>query len=186
MERVVNHGERLVKLDIEGKERQAMIKEVQYEPVSRLIAHVDFQEISATETITVTVPIRARGTPAGANEGGILDMVMHEIEVEARAADFPEEIRLDVTALNIGDSIRAGQIPLPPGLKLVTDERATVAAVEHPRSEEDAETQVAAAEGGAEPEVLTGKKEEEAAGEAAPAAEEKKPAKPAEPDAKSE
>lgn len=177
MERVVNRGERLVKLDIDGRKRQAMIKEVQYEPVSRLIAHVDFQEISATETITLEVPIRSKGTPAGAKEGGVLAVVMHAISVEARAADVPEEIRVDVSGLNIGDGIRAGEIELPAGLKLVTDGNATVLAVEHPRAEEDAEAQVAVAEGATEPEVLTGKKEEPEGEPSAapPAAEEKKP-----------
>ncbi|MHC4917464.1 MAG: 50S ribosomal protein L25 [Planctomycetota bacterium] len=176
MERAVNRNERLISLDIEGKVSQALVKEVQFEPVSRLIAHVDFQEISATEAITVTVQIRPRGTPEGAKEGGVLDVVMHEVEVEGRSADIPDEIRVDVTALQIGDVIRAGELTLPPGLKLVTDGRSTVVALEHPRSEEDAEAQVAEA-GAGEPEVLTGKKEEgEAAAEAAPpAAEEKKP-----------
>ena len=159
MERVVNHNERLVSLDIEGTVIQALVKEVQYEPVSRLIAHVDFQEISATETISVTVQLRTRGTPEGAKEGGILDMVMHEVEVEGRSADIPDEIRVDVSALQIGDVIRAGELKLPEGLGLVTDEHSTVVALEHPRSEEDAEAHVAEA-GSAEPEGLTGKKEE--------------------------
>jgi len=175
MERVVNHNERLVRLDIEGKQSPAMVKEVQFEPVSRLIAHVDFREISASDTITLAVTVRPRGTPAGVNEGGVLDVVLHEIEVEARATDIPEELRVDVTALNIGDSIRAGDIELSEGLKLITDENATVLAVAHPRGEEDAEAQVAEGESEAEPEVLTGKKEEESEGEAAPAKEEKKP-----------
>jgi large subunit ribosomal protein L25 len=176
MERVVNHGDRVVNLDVDGEQAQAMVKEVQYEPVSRLIAHVDFQEISATETITLMVPIRTRGTPEGAKEGGVLDVVMHEIEVEALASDLPDEIRVDVSGLNIGDGLRAGAVELPPGLKLVTDEHATVVAVEHPRDEEDAEAQVADTESGTEPEVLTGKKEEAGEAEAAaPPAEEKKP-----------
>ncbi len=174
MERVVNHNERLVKLDIDGQESAAMVKEVQFEPVSRLIAHVDFQEISATDTITLAVSIRTRGTAAGVNEGGVLDVVLHEIEIEARATDIPDEFRVDVSALNIGDSIRAGDIELSKGLKLITDVNATVIAVEHPRGEEDAETQVSEGESAAQPEVLTAKKEEEGAGDT-PAAEEKKP-----------
>ena len=181
LERAIRHGERLVKLDIGGQQNQAMVKEVQYQPVSRLISHVDFQEISATEAVTVEVPLKLRGTPAGAKDGGILDLVMHGIEVEARPGDIPEEIRVDVSALQVGDVIRAGAIPLPAGLKLVTDEKAAVVALEHPRGEEDVETQVAAAEGAAGPEVLTGKKEEAApeagapAAPAAPAGEEPKP-----------
>ncbi len=176
MERVINNAERLVKLDVAGEQCQAMVKEIQYEPVSRLVSHVDFQEISATEKITLEVPIRARGKPAGANEGGVLGVVMHAISVEARAADVPEEIRVDVSAMNIGDVIRAGEIQLPEGLKLVTEENATVLAVERPRSEEDSEAQVDVTEGAAGPEVLTAKKEgEEEAAEAPPVEEEKKP-----------
>lgn len=174
MEKLVSRGERLVKLEIEGEPSQAMVKEVQYEPVSRLISHVDFMEISATSTITIEVPVRLRGTPAGAAEGGVLDAVMHAIEVECRPADVPEEIRLDVSKLQIGDGIRAREIELPPGLKLVTGENSTVVALEHPRSEEDSEAQVVAAEGGTGPEVITGKKEEGAEEEAAAPAEEPK------------
>jgi large subunit ribosomal protein L25 len=179
VERLVSHGERLVRLEIDGEQTQAMIKEVQHEPLSRLIAHVDFQEISATETIELEVPIKVRGVPAGAKDGGVLNVVMHEIEVEALASQIPEEIRIDVTALKIGDSIRAGEITLPEGLKLVTDPDSTVVALERPRSETDAESQVAPETGAAEPEVLTAKKEEEGAPAAAEAGEpkekEKKP-----------
>jgi large subunit ribosomal protein L25 len=181
MERVVNHGERLVQLEIDGRQSQAMVKEVQYEPVTRAISHVDFQEISATETITVSVALRARGTPVGAKDGGVLAVVHREVEVEALPSDVPEEIRLDVSALAIGESIRAGEIELPKGITLITPPNQVVIAVEHPRGEEDAETQVAAAEGAAEPEVLTGKKEEaeEPVPEARPApAAEKKPEAP--------
>jgi large subunit ribosomal protein L25 len=150
-----------------------MIKEVQFEPVSRHIAHVDFQEISASETITLAVPIRVRGTPAGVNEGGVLDVVLHELEVEARASQVPEEIRVDVSQLQIGDAIRAGEVKLPEGLKLATESEATVLAVEHPRGEEDAEAHLAEGEAEAQPEVLTGKKEEAAAGAEAPGEQQK-------------
>jgi large subunit ribosomal protein L25 len=185
MERVVNNAERLVKLDIDGHQNPAMVKQVQFEPVSRLISHVDFQEISASETITLAVSIRPRGTAAGVNEGGVLDVVLREVEIEAPATEIPEEIRIDVSGMNIGDVIRARDLDLAEGLTLITDANAPVLAVSRPRDEEDAETQVAPGEGGAGPEVLTGKKDEEGAGagegegEAGAAAAEEKAPEPA-------
>ena len=179
IERVVGHGERLVRLDIDGHETQAMIKEVQHAPLSRLITHVDFQEISATEAIKLAVPVRLRGTPAGAKEGGVVNVVMHQVEVEALAAQVPEEIRVEIGAMSIGDVIRAGELKLPEGVKLVTAADATVVALERPRSETDAESKVAPEAGAAEPEVLTAKKEaEEGAEAAAETGEAKEPAKP--------
>lgn len=172
-------GNRLVALSIEGAtpaERQAVIREIQYEPVSHRPIHVDFVEIRADQKITVKVPLVPKGTAAGALSGGVLNMVMREIAVECLPADVPADIRADISALNIGDTIRAKELKLPEGVALAIDVESVVIALEAPRTEKDLETAVAA-EGAAGPEVLTAKKEEE--GEAAPAAEGAEGAKPA-------
>jgi len=179
-ERVVARGERLIALTIDGaepRERQAMIKDVQYEPVSHRPIHMDFQEIRADEKITVKVSLLARGTPVGALSGGVLNAVLREIEVQCLPVDVPEEIRVDISALNIGDIIRANALKLPEGVEMVTAPEAVVIALEAPRTEKDLEAATAAV-GAIEPEVLTAKKEEaavEGAAEGAEAAAAEKP-----------
>jgi len=168
IEAALVHGDRLVNLNIEGAdpaERQAMIKEIQYAPVSHRPIHVDFLEVRADQTITVKVKVLLRGTPAGAASGGVTNAVLREVEVECLPVNIPEEIRLDISPLAIGDVIRAKEIKLPADVKLATSEEAVVVAVEAPRTEKDLEVAVAVEAAG--PEVLTAKKEEGAEGEAA-------------------
>ncbi|HOX06057.1 MAG TPA: 50S ribosomal protein L25 [Planctomycetota bacterium] len=175
LEAALAHGDRLVTLSIEGAdpaERQAMIKDIQYAPVSHRPIHADFQEVRADQTIVVKVKVLLRGTPAGAASGGVTNAVIRELEVECLPVNIPEEIRLDISALAIGDVIRAREVKLPAEVKLATAAEAVVVAVEAPRTEKDLEAAVAV-EGAAGPEVLTAKKEEaegEAAEGAAPAA----------------
>ncbi len=189
LEGALVHGDRLVTLNIDGAdpvERQAMIKEVQREPVSHRPIHVDFLEVRADQKITVEVRVLLRGTPAGAVSGGVVNSVLREIEVECLPVNIPEEIRVDISGLQIDDVIRARELALPADVSLVTPEEAVVVAVEAPRTEKDLEAAVAV-EGAAGPEVLTAKKEEaegEAAEGAAPAAGEKAEAK--KPEAKEE
>ena len=180
IEAALGRGDRLVTLNIDGAdpaERQAMIKEIQYAPVSHRPIHVDFQEVRADQAITVKVKVLLRGTPAGAISGGVTNAVLREVEVECLPVNIPEEIRLDISPLQIGDAIRAREIKLPADVKLVTTEEAVVVALEAPRTEKDLEVAVAT-DAAAGPEVLTAKVEEEgeaAEGEAAavPAAGEK-------------
>jgi len=176
LEATLAHGDRLITLSIAGAEpaeRQAMIKEVQYEPVSHQPLHVDFQEVRADQRISVKVKVLLRGKPVGAIAGGVTNAVLRELEVECLPVDIPEDFRVDIAPLQIGDVVRAKELKLPAEVKLVTDPEAVVVALQAPRTEKDLEAAVAI-EGVAEPEVLTAKKEEEAApgaeGAAAPAA----------------
>ena len=173
LERTLDHGDRLIALNIEGgtpPECQAMIKEIQYEPVSHRPIHADFQEIRADQRLTVKVAVTLRGTPAGALAGGVLNAVIRELTVECLPVDVPEGLRVDVSALQIGNVIRAREVKLPADVVLAVDPEAVVVALEAPRTEKDLEAAVAVA-GAIEPEVLTAKKEEEAAEAAAAAAE---------------
>jgi large subunit ribosomal protein L25 len=161
-----------------------MIKAIQYEPVSHRPIHADFQEIRADQRLTVKVAVTLRGTPAGALAGGVLNAVIRELTVECLPVDVPEGLRVDVSALQIGDVIRAREVKLPADVVLAVDPEAVVVALEAPRTEKDLEAAVAVA-GAIEPEVLTAKKEEEAAAAAAegapaaaPGAEKAEPKKP--------
>ncbi len=168
----------IIKLHMDGakkrKERTVIIKEIQKDPVKDHFLHVDFQEISLTETLKVKVPIEGKGEAIGVKQdGGVLQHVMWETEIECLPTDIPEKIEVDVANLKIGDSLHAKDLTPPAGVNILADPEAVVFSVEHPKTVEEAVA--APAEGEmTEPEVIKEKKEKE---EEAPAEEpEKKPA----------
>jgi large subunit ribosomal protein L25 len=151
--------------------RTAIIKEIQYHPVKGDVLHVDFNEISLTEALVVQVPIAAKGEAVGIKEGGVLEHILWEIEVECLPTQIPENIPVDVTPLKIGDSILVKDLQVPVGVKVLTDQESTVLSLAVPRVEEEA---VKPEEELVEPEVIMEKKPEE---EEAPAEETKTKAK---------
>jgi large subunit ribosomal protein L25 len=146
----------LLKLAGTDQARHVMIKELQQDPVSRKALHIDFVRIEMTEKIRVKVSVEVVGLAAGVkNEGGILDFVTREIEVECLPGNIPEHIPVDVTALAIGDAIRISELAQLEGVTVVDDPEKVVVHVTHPTTEKEPE--VAAAEAAAEitePEVL--------------------------------
>jgi len=154
--------------------RPVMIKEVQYHPIKDNVLHVDFNEISLTEKITVNVPIVTKGeATAVTKESGAIEHIMWELEVECLPTEIPEKIEVDVTELVIGDKIHVKDLPVPPGVIVQNDPELTVLSAEPPHIEEVVE-EVVEGEEGTEPEVITkGKKEEEGEEGEAPAKEEK-------------
>src|SRR5438477_7633010 len=169
----------LVDLAVDGEaklRRLALVQEVQHHPLSGKVLHVDFHEVAEDENVTVTVPVETTGEAAGVKtEGGVLEHVLFKIKVRALPRDLPEVITVDVTPLEIGQSIHLGEIPLPAGVEVIGDKKIPVISVAAPITEaQEAAALEAATTPLAEPEVLKEKKEE-AAGEAAGTA-----AKPAE------
>jgi large subunit ribosomal protein L25 len=156
----------LVELDIagEGNTRMAMLQEVQHSPVGGEVLHVDFHAVSMDETIEADIPIEATGTANGVkNFGGLLEQSLRELTVECLPRDLPERILVDVSNLNIGDSIHVRDIKLPEGVTAEVQGELTVFSVLAPTVEEEP---TAATEAAAAPEVITEKKAE---GEGAPA-----------------
>lgn len=148
-----------IKDDKKYKTRSCLIKEIQYDPVKGDIIHVDFNEISLTKVIKVNVPVVAKGEPIGIKqEGGSLEHILWEIEVECLPADIPKEIEVDVSPLKIGDSIHIKDLTVPAKVKILNDPEATVLSVISPIKEE---ISVATVEGEEkpEPEVIKEKKE---------------------------
>lgn len=157
-----------LKVDQAGQteNRLALIQEVQHHPVSDEILHIDFHEVSATETLRTDVPVRAVGEPIGVkNSGGILEYVMRELRVECLPQDLPEAILVNVEALDLEDTIHVREITPPTGVTLLDDAEQAVFLVAAPITEEE-EAALGAAPAAGEPEVIGEKKEE---GEAAPA-----------------
>jgi large subunit ribosomal protein L25 len=154
-----------VKDDKKQKARPCLIKEIQYEPVHGDILHVDFNEISLTKTIKVNVPVVAKGEPAGVKqEGGSLEHILWEIEIECLPTDIPKGIDIDVSQLKIGDSIHIKDITFPSGVKVLNDPSAIVLSVAAPMKEEVVAAPVEG-EVSQEPEVIKEKKEVPAEGE---------------------
>ena len=154
-----------------GKEERAMLKDWQVDPVSGKLLHADLLRIAMDVRMRVKVPVHTFGEPQGVKvQGGIFETVTREVEVECLPTDIPEEIRVDVTEMLIGKQLRAGDLPLDPNkVKLLTDPQRVIAHVVTLKKEEEPapEAAVATETAPAEPEVIKkGKKEEEGEGEA--------------------
>lgn len=143
----------------QGNLRPCLIKEIQYNPVHGDIVHMDFNEISLTQMIKVHVPVTAKGEPVGVKQdGGSLEHVLWEIEVECLPTNIPKEIEVDVSQLKIGDAVHLSDIKLPEGIKPLLEPEAVILHVVAPMKEEvPAET--IEGEEKKEPEVIKEKKE---------------------------
>jgi large subunit ribosomal protein L25 len=167
----------LVELEIAGEKsnRAALVQEVQHSPVRGDIVHVDFHAISMDQMIQAEVPLEPTGTPVGVKTfGGLLEQSLRALAIECLPGDLPDRITVDVSQLNIGDSIHVRDIQFPPGVTPKVQPDLTAFSVVEPLVEEEpvvAETEAAAAG----PEVITEKKEEGETAAPAPPAKEKAP-----------
>lgn len=172
----------LIDLKVDGvklKESTCLIKEMQHDPISDDIQHVDFTVVSLTEKISVKVPLVLQHAEEalGVKEGGVMDVVHHEIEVECLPTQIPGKIAVDVKEMKIGDAIQSRDLPIPQGVTCKLDPEEVVIALHPPVKEEVA---APAEEGAAEPEVIEkGKKVEAEEGAEAPVAPAAKAAAPA-------
>lgn len=161
----IGHGERLLEIDIDGKKENVLFKEVQWDTFGQKILHVDLTRVDLNERINLTVPIVLRGTPAGASEDGVLQQAAAEVNVECLARAIPEEIRLSVNAMNIGDALHMSDLELPEGVKLLDEADTLVCSVTIIAEEVEAEP--VEGEESTQPEVIGEKAEEESEGEEA-------------------
>jgi large subunit ribosomal protein L25 len=154
--------------------RLAIIRELQFDPVSEQLLHVDLQEVSADRAITVHVTVRPIGEAAGVREQkGILNLVLYELAVSCLPTAIPERIDADVSALMIGDVLKVSDLRAPEGVRILNDPGQAVATVAPPMAEEVVATAAPTAAAVTEPEVLTERKPKE---EEAAAGDDKKPA----------
>jgi large subunit ribosomal protein L25 len=179
----------LFDLDIQGKKRKVILKEYQVEPLKGALLHADFYEVALDKALLVKVHVELKGVPVGVKtEGGILDFVTRELEIECLPADIPDKIEVDVSHLGMNKHVRVSELKLSEKLKLKTEPGIVIAHVVAPR-EEEAAPAAAAAEGAApaegaaaapaEPEVI---KKGKVAAEGAEA--EAKPERPEKPEKK--
>lgn len=149
--------------------RLALVQEIQHHPLNGKVLHVDFHEVAENEKVTISVPVETSGEAAGVKTGGgTLEHVMFKLKVRALPKDLPEQIVVDVSALEIGKSIHLGDIVPPAGVEVLGNKNLTVVAVAAPRTEEEVAPAAADAKTAADVEMTKEKKEEGAEG-AAPA-----------------
>jgi large subunit ribosomal protein L25 len=153
----LRHGSRLVELK-GGANESALIRELQWDIYGTAVMHIDFTRVSADERIEVKVPVELRGQAPGVRAGGVIQHLVHEIEIECLATAIPDKIQLNINHLELKDSITVGQLELPSGVKLLSEPEAIAVQCVEPAVEEEVE---AAPTEGAEPEVIGRKAEEE-------------------------
>ncbi len=146
-----------------------MIKDLQRDPVTEALLHVDLVRVQLDKAVKVRVPVRLVGVPEGVKtDGGVVEFMLREVEVECLPADIPEHLDVDVSSLKINQHVSVSSLPVSDRVTILDDPDGIIALVAAPRAEEVAAPAEAAPEAAAEPEVI--KKGKEAAGteEAAP------------------
>lgn len=165
LERLLDHisaASTVIELDVGGTTSRTLIREIQRHPFKRQILHVDFQELVAGETVTVEVPLVIVGIAEGVRVGGgVLDQVLREVEIECDPGSIPNHIDVDVTNLTIGHSVHVGDLTLPPGVTMLTDEEQTIAVCSAPRIEAEPVAAVEEEAAPGEPELIRKTKDEE-------------------------
>lgn len=149
----------LISLKFEGEgDTRVLVRDYQVDPVTQKPLHVDFYRIAMDKKLRVTVPVQLKGEPKGVKaQGGILDFVSRDIEVECLPADIPEHIDIDVSELLLNQGIRVRDLPEHPKWKVLTEPDTMVVHVVTPKAEAVEEPAAAAAVAGAapaEPEVI--------------------------------
>ena len=160
---VIRHGGKLVRLQGDLSEG-AFIKAVQWDVYGKDLVHIDLLRVSETERVRTTVTIELKGTAAGLSEGGIIEFVVHELDIECPAAAVPEKLVINVNELHLGGAIHAREVTLPEGATVLDDENMVIVHCIAPHIEGDAEVAGAAEPGAVEPELIRKEKtaEEEA------------------------
>ncbi len=159
-------GERhaIVEIKVKGKKRnlKAIIKDIQTNPITDEVMHVDFQGVTMSEKLTAVVPVVLVGTPKGVKLGGMLEHLIRELEVECYPKDLPEKLEIDVSDLEVGDSIHVSDLKFE-NLRILDDPSETIAVVEGRKVGEEGEVEEAEAPAAemTEPEVIKKGKETE-------------------------
>jgi len=153
----IRHGTKVV--EIRGAVTDsALIRDVQWDAFGSTILHVDLTRVSADEKVVVTVQVELRGEAPGLREGGVVEHVTHEVEIECAVNALPDKLVVSVNELHLGQSVLASDLPLPSGATLLSDADAVIVHVIEPTAEvEDADLPGE----GAEPEVIGGRPDEE-------------------------
>ena len=156
LDAAVRHGSRVVTLRGEVDE-QAFIRELQWDAWGTHVMHVDFTRVSADETVEVEVTLELRGEAPGVKEGGVVEQLLHQVQLQCKVTDVPEKINININQLKLGESITLSQLDIPAGSKIEGDPEMSIVHCVQPLEEPEEEA-VEGDEG--EPELIGGHKED--------------------------
>lgn len=153
----------MLDLSLEGEMKKGIIRDLQKNPVKEEIWHVDFYEVQTGQKITLSLPVRIKGEAPGVKAGGTLELVTPELEIECPSGAIPEDIEVDVSELEVGDTIRVGDLKVPQDVTVMKDPDEVIVVVIPPKVEVVEEEIEEEAKGEVEePQVIgKGKTEEE-------------------------
>ncbi len=117
----LQHGSHVLKLELDGERQQYLIKEVQYDHLAVTPLHIDLARVALDERVKVQVPLELKGTPKGVHEGGILDQLLKDLEVECLVTEIPAAIRANVGHLEVGGALHVRDLEIPEGVTPVSD-----------------------------------------------------------------
>lgn len=125
-----------LKSDVSGLDKVAvLLRDIQVHPVTRRPVHVDFYAIDMASNIRVSIGLRFDGKPAGLSDGGVLELIVRDVEVECKPNEIPDEIVVDVSGMNVGDALHVSDIKVPAGVKIISLPTLTLATVAVPKEE---------------------------------------------------
>ena len=132
-----------VGISVDGEDHEAIVKETIFHPITDAPIHVDFLALTKGEALTMTIPIRLEGTARGVKAGGILSQPLNDLTIRALPKDIPGHVSIDITTMDVGESLHVADLALGDAIELVTDDQLTVATVTAPRAlVEDTESEV--------------------------------------------
>lgn len=156
----MRHGSKLVELKGKGINEIALIRDLQWDAVGNEVLHIDFLRVEAGERLAVAVTVELRGEAPGVKEGGVVEHLIHRVEIETPATSIPEKLHVNINELQLGESIVTGQIEdLPTDAKLLSSADQMIVHCVMPAAEAEEEAELAAGE--VEPEVISRKPAEE-------------------------
>jgi len=158
----IRHGGKLVRLQGDVTE-SAFIKAVQWDVYGKNVLHVDLLRVSESEKVTTTVTVDLKGTAPGLSEGGIIEHLVHEVEIDCPAGSVPERLIVSVNDLHLDGAIHAREIVLPEGAEMLTDAETVIVHCTRPHDATDEGAAAVAEPGSVEPELIRKDKEDEAA-----------------------
>jgi large subunit ribosomal protein L25 len=146
----------LITLRVDGSSQLALARQIQRHPVKGTLVHVDFVRVRADQEIEAEIPVHLTGDAEGVSRGGVLEQLIHSLRISAKPTEIPPSIEHDISALEIGDGVRVGELAIPAGVAVLHDTDELVAQISAPRVAEEevaegVEGEAAEGEGAAAP-----------------------------------
>ena len=142
MSEALKSDAQVYQISVGSKDRDVIIKSVQYHPISEEMLHIDLYGVKMDQEVTVKIPIEITGQSEGIKAGGILNQVLTELEISCLPGNIPQNVVIDITDLNIGDSIRLAQVSLPNDVTPVGDEEMFIVSIIPPTKAEEVEEEI--------------------------------------------